>query len=173
METMGLRRSFGVAAPLLLAAAILSSSSAEARAANLEGWSASVGQFDVDQEQETLELGLDFRFRRVFWGLQPIVGLGATRDEAVFGYGGVTRPFELGKSSFFVVPNFAVSLYENGDGKDLGQALEFRSGLELLYRLPRGTRVGVGFYHLSNSSLDEVNPGANSLLLRVVLPRVR
>ena len=159
---------------LLLAAAILASTSAAARPPDLRGWSASIGQFDVaEQEQETLEFGIDFRFRRVFWGLEPIVGLGGTSDEAVFGYGGVARPFELGNSPFFVVPNFAVSLFENGDGKDLGQALEFRTGLELLYQLPRGTRVGVGFYHLSNSSLDEINPGANSLLLRVVLPRGR
>lgn len=168
---MAPRLSLGRSASLLLAAAIALLTSGEARAIDSEPWSASIGQFDFAHEEKALEVGIDYRFRRVFWSLEPIVGVGVTSDESVYGYGGLARPFELGQSPFYLVPNFAVSLYEDGDGKDLGQALEFRSGLELFYVLPRGTRVGVGFYHLSNGAMNDVNPGANSLLLRVVLPR--
>jgi hypothetical protein len=165
------RRSLGSSAPSLLAAATLVLAPATAHAIDLEGWGASAGQFDLAQEEKALELGVDYQFRPVFWGLEPILGLGVTSDQALFGYGGLRRPFELGHSRWYLAPHFAVTLFDRGEGKDLGQTLQFRSGLEVLYELQGGTRVGFGYYHISNASMDEVNPGANSLLLRVVVPR--
>ena len=63
-----------------------------------------------------------------------------------------------------VTPSFAPGLYERGDGKDLGHAIEFRSGLDLAYRRKNGARIGAEFHHLSNASLDENNPGAETFL---------
>ncbi|MCZ6727505.1 MAG: acyloxyacyl hydrolase, partial [Acidobacteria bacterium] len=64
-----------------------------------------------------------------------------------------------------LAPNFAVSLYEQGDGKDLGHEIEFRSGLELACSHRGGSSLGLEFYHISNSSISDVNPGSNSLLV--------
>ena len=63
-----------------------------------------------------------------------------------------------------------MSLYERGEGKELGGPIEFRSGLDIQRRLDGGTKIGLGIYHLSNCCIYDLNPGTNSLLLRIVLP---
>jgi lipid A 3-O-deacylase len=125
---------------------------------------------DFTRSQEAVELGIAHRWREWKWGLRPVAGVHVTADESYFGYLGLRRSFRLGEGRWSAVPSFAVSLYEKGDGKDLGNTLEFRSGLDLLYALPMGGKVGVGFYHLSNASISDDNPGTNSLLLRYLLP---
>lgn len=129
----------------------------------------SLGFFDFTQEQEAVEAGLDVHFRERLLGVRPVLGLGLTSDEATFVYAGLRRPVRLGGSGFHLVPNFAVALFDRGDGKDLGFVVEFRSGIELLYELGGGARLGFGFYHMSNASIDDTNPGANSFLLRYLL----
>lgn len=151
-----------------------------ARAEDGGTWAFSVGQFDVARDANPVEGGIQYRFRPLaLWSvpLTPMIGISATEDGNVWVYGGLRYDFELSKR-WVVTPNFAVSLYDEGDGKDLGHAVEFRSGLELSYRLgkdrgngPEGPRLGVLFYHLSNASLSEVNPGSNSLLLTLALGR--
>lgn len=133
------------------------------------GFALSFGYYDFDDPLEAVELGVDYRFEPIRWGLVPHVGLHATEDETVFGYVGLRRNFEL-SARWLLTPSFEVSLHDSGDGKDLGHVIEFRSGMVLGRRLVNGGRVGVGFYHLSNSSLSATNPGANSVLLRYVFP---
>jgi hypothetical protein len=41
--------------------------------------------------------------------------------------------------------------------------VEFRSGLEVSYRLDDRSRLGLSFYHLSNGVIYDVNPGGESL----------
>ncbi len=131
----------------------------------------SLGVIDFSRDNEAVELGVDVGFGRWRWGLVPHAGVHATADESYYGYFGVRRPFELGGSgAWLVAPSLAVSLYERGKGKELGGPLEFRSGIELLRRWRTGGTIGLGFYHLSNSSLYDLNPGTNSLLLRIQLP---
>ena len=55
-------------------------------------------------------------------------------------------------------------------GEHLGNELEFRSGLELQYRLGNGARFGVGFFHLSNAGISESNPGTEALVFSIGLP---
>ena len=64
-----------------------------------------------------------------------------------------------------MIPEVGVGAYEQGEGRNLGGSLEFRSGLEATYRANDAVRIGVGFYHLSNAGLHAVNPGVNSLVL--------
>ncbi|MBT5810587.1 MAG: acyloxyacyl hydrolase, partial [Rhodospirillaceae bacterium] len=56
------------------------------------------------------------------------------------------------------------------DGKDLGNTVEFRSGVELAYRLDDRARLGVAFHHISNASLSDNNPGTETLTLTFSLP---
>jgi hypothetical protein len=107
-----------------------------------------------------------------------MAGVSATEDGSAWVYAGLGYDFEL-SPRWVLTPSFAASLYDEGsEGKDLGHAIEFRSGLEISCRLgkddgagPAGPRLGLLFYHLSNGSISDVNPGSNSLVLTLALGR--
>ena len=61
-------------------------------------------------------------------------------------------------------PSFAPGLYHKGDGKDLGHVVEFKSEIQLSYALSKDSRLGVSYNHVSNASLGDKNPGANSYM---------
>lgn len=67
-------------------------------------------------------------------------------------------------------PFFSPGLYYQGNGRNLGYPLEFRSGLELCFKYKNGMRIGGQFYHLSNASLSNKNPGMNALVFILSLP---
>lgn len=147
----------------LAALALLPASPAAAAGGS---WAVSLGQFDVARDEKPFEGGLQFRFPAFSFGsleLTPAVGAAANEDESFWIYGALRYDFELSER-WVVTPTVGVSFYEEGDGKDLGGPAEFRTGLEIAYRLRRG-RLGVLFYHLSNAGLYDHNPGANSLTL--------
>jgi hypothetical protein len=133
-----------------------------------------VGEHDVSKGDETpIEGGFTLRFTGTeIWRskhgvvLMPAVGAMATEQEAYYGWVGGAFFIPLG-ARWGLIPELGAGYYERGDGKDLGGSLEFRSGLEATYRPNDTVRVGVGFYHLSNAGLHEVNPGVNSLLLTI------
>lgn len=53
---------------------------------------------------------------------------------------------------------------------DLGAKVEFRSSVELSYRLRSGRRLAVGFGHISNGSIGRVNPGSEFVHLLLEMP---
>ena len=57
-----------------------------------------------------------------------------TTDSALYGYAGLSAEFEI-FDNFFIGPSFAAGAFDEGDGKDLGHTVEFRSSLEASYRL--------------------------------------
>jgi hypothetical protein len=121
--------------------------------------------FDDKGDFDAVELGLRLRWPTTLaWGLGTMAGISATDDNAFWIYAGLRRPFGLG-GCWSAAPNFAVSLFEEGDGKDLGHEIEFRSGLEVACSRPSGAAVGLEFYHLSNASISDANPGSNSLVV--------
>ena len=93
-----------------------------------------------------------------------------TNEGSVYGYGGLNWDIPILDSQLYLIPNFMIGAYSQGDGKDLGHALEFRSGLELAYQLPSSHRVGIAFNHISNASLGDKNPGAETLLINYQVP---
>ena len=48
---------------------------------------------------------------------------------------------------------------------DLGNPIEFNSGVELAYRFAGQSRLGLAFDHISNAGIAKINPGVESLLL--------
>ena len=101
--------------------------------------------------------------RDTFLGnLSPITGAMITADNATYFYTGVQAQYKLGSLNF--TPSFTPGYYEQGDGKDLGHALEFKSEVQLSLDLPRNSQLGFSYNHLSNASLGEKNPGANSYM---------
>ncbi|MEO1086546.1 MAG: acyloxyacyl hydrolase [Acidobacteriota bacterium] len=142
---------------------------AAAHADDVSAWAFSIGSFElVDERFEALELGVEYRFDSFpFWflELQPVVGISGTDEEAIWGYGGFRQDLPTLGDRWVPTIGFAVALYENGDGKDLGGVLEFRSSIDIAYQWDDGSRLGLSFYHLSNASIYESNPGSESLVL--------
>jgi hypothetical protein len=136
-----------------------------------ERFSLSLGAIDAERDREAWELGFELNLPRQRWGFVPQVGAHVTSDESFFVLAAARRPIRLGESGWSLEPSLGVTYYEKGDGKDLGHELEFRSGVDLLRRLPKWGLVGLGVYHLSNARLADHNPGTNSLLLRWLLGR--
>ena len=101
--------------------------------------------------------------RDTFLGnLSPITGAMITVDNASYVYTGVQANYKIGSLNF--TPSFAPGYYNQGDGKDLGHALEFKSEIQLSLELPLESQLGISYNHLSNASLGSKNPGANSYM---------
>ena len=101
--------------------------------------------------------------RNTFLGnLSPITGALITEDNATYFYTGIQANYKIGALNF--TPSFTPGYYNEGDGKDLGHALEFKSELQLSLELPKDSQFGFSYNHLSNASLGDKNPGANSYM---------
>jgi hypothetical protein len=129
-----------------------------------------IGYFDVGKDESAADFRAEYRFANsLIWKIKPWAGVEATSDGGVWAGGGVLADFNLG-NSWMLTPNFGVGGYAEGDGKDLGYGLEFRSQLELGYQFVDQSRVGVALSHISNASLGDKNPGEETLNLYYHIP---
>jgi len=144
-----------------------------AAALDREGWAFSAGGYDIIDEEGAFEAGVEYRFpsfRIKKIPFVPSLGVSGNSDGSAWAVAAIRYDWEIG-GHWILTPHLGVSVYEEGDGKDLGGAVEFRSGLELAYRLRSGSRVGLCFYHLSNSRLYRLNPGSESVVVTWSLGR--
>jgi len=127
------------------------------------------GMFDFsDTKQAAGVLGLqhqnDDLFRESFLGkLSPITGGFLTENSAFYLYTGAQAEYDVGL--FTITPSFAPGFYNAGNGKDLGSALEFKSEIQMSFNLSDSTEFGMSYNHISNASLGDKNPGANSYMI--------
>ena len=127
------------------------------------------GMFDFsDDTQAAGVFGLqhqnDDLFRNSFLGkLSPITGGFLTENNAFYLYTGAQAEYNLG--IFTITPSFAPGYYNSGDGKDLGSALEFKTEIQMSLNLSDSTEFGMSYNHISNASLGDKNPGANSYMI--------
>ena len=94
--------------------------------------------------------------------LSPITGALITADNAGYFYTGVEAQYKIGSINF--TPSFTPGLYHEGDGKDLGHVIEFKSELQFSLDLSGDSQLGFSYNHISNASLGDKNPGANSYM---------
>ena len=127
------------------------------------------GMFDFsDDKQASGVFGLqhqnDELFRKSFLGkLSPITGVFLTEKSAFYFYTGAQAEYDLG--IFTITPSFAPGYYNAGQGKDLGSVLEFKSEIQMSLNLSDTTELGMSYNHISNASLGDKNPGANSYMI--------
>jgi len=101
--------------------------------------------------------------RDTFLGnLSPVTGGLITADNASYFYTGVQAQYNLGKLN--INPSFTPGLYFEGDGKDLGHVLEFKSEVQISLDVFSNSELGFSYNHISNASLGDKNPGANSYM---------
>ncbi len=126
------------------------------------------GMFDFsDDKQAAGVLGLEHQnddlFRNSFLGkLSPITGGFLTENSAMYVYTGAQAEYDLGFIT--ITPSFAPGYYNSGNGKDLGSALEFKSEVQMSLNLSDSSEFGMSYNHISNASLGDKNPGANSYM---------
>ena len=126
------------------------------------------GMFDFsDQKQRAVLVGFQHQneelYRDTFLGtLSPITGGFITENQALYAYTGIEWNFDLGPINF--TPSFAPGLYGEGDGKDLGHILEFKSEVQASINFSENSSLGMSYNHISNASLGNKNPGANSYM---------
>ena len=101
--------------------------------------------------------------RNSFLGtLSPITGGMLTADNAVYLYTGVQADYDIGLLK--LTPSFTPGIYNQGNGKDLGHIIEFKSEIRLSMDLSKNSMFGMSYNHISNASLRSKNPGANSYM---------
>ena len=149
-----------------------------------------IGIYDVKFDGSSSNYATDIRFERRFdytlvdigpeednfFYLKPFVGLEVTTDSALYVLGGIYLEDNLGKllsgnqNNWNFTPSFGLGYYDDGDGKKLGNKLEFRTTLEISYQLKDDNRIGISLGHISNANIGNKNPGAEIISLSYQKP---
>ncbi len=161
------RRSITLALAASLVAAV--AAAAPAAADDPAFVAAGLGWYDFNDDQGAGSAQIEYRSELRLGPFKPFAGVMATSDAAGYLYGGILVDLYFGRRMVFT-PNVAAGYYLDGDGKDLGSAIEFRSGLELAWRFDDRSRLGLAVHHISNASIGERNPGTEILSVIYALP---
>ena len=130
------------------------------------------GMFDFsDNGKKSAIVGLQHQnenlIRKSFLGtLSPVTGAMITADNAAYFYTGIQAQYNLGKIN--ITPSFTPGIYEQGNGKDLGHLIEFKSEVQISLNLFDNSQLGMSYNHISNASLGDKNPGANSYMINFI-----
>ena len=143
-------------------------------------------KFDGSQTNQSSDLRYERRFDNSlieigpesenFFYLKPFVGLETTTDSAVYVLGGIYLEDNLGTlfvgedSNFVFTPSFGAGFYDDGDGKQLGNDIQFRTTFEFSYELKNKNRIGISYGHISNANLGDKNPGVEILSFSYQVP---
>ena len=132
-----------------------------------------LGNFDFsDDKQSAVLVGFQHQNENLIrdtmiGNVSPITGAFITENSAAYVYTGIEWNVDMGGGLTFT-PSFAPGLYHEGDGKDLGHVLEFKSEVQFSYTSSNKTSFGVSYNHVSNASLGDKNPGANSYMFNFI-----
>ena len=126
------------------------------------------GTFDVidkEGDDQTSLFGIEHRnptlFRDTFLGkFSPVTGGFMTGDSSVYLYTGVEGQYGIGPLK--ILPSFTPGVYEKGDGKDLGNVLEFKSEIKLGFDIFENSQIGYSYSHISNNNWGDTNPGTDN-----------
>ena len=149
-----------------------------------------IGLYDVKFNETDTNQAMDFRYERRFdttlleigpesydfFHLKPFLGFETTSDSALYLLTGVYLEDNIGtlftgeSSNYIFTPSFGFGIYDNGDGKDLGNDIEFRTTIEISYELKSKNRIALSFGHISNAGIGDNNPGVEILSLSYQIP---
>ena len=149
-----------------------------------------IGIYDVKFDGSSSNYATDIRFERRFdktlvdigpeednfFYLKPFAGVEVTTDSALYVLGGIYLEDNLGKlltgnqNKWNFTPSFGLGYYDDGDGKKLGNKLEFRTTVEISYQLKNEDRIGISLGHISNANIGNKNPGVEIISLSYQKP---
>lgn len=116
--------------------------SATAHAGDIAVYGGEFSIFNDSGKDNTEMFGLEYRFKDQFNGLRPTIGGFYNTKGATYGYAGAYWDLPLNTGPFVISPGVAAGYYNRGGSKELGYDLEFRSTLEITYKLEDGQRLG-------------------------------
>ncbi len=149
-----------------------------------------IGIYDVKFDGSSSDYATDFRYERRFdnslidigpeednfFYLKPFAGIEVTTDSAFYILSGIYLEDNLGElisgeeNKWKLTPSFGIGYYDDGDGKKLGNKIEFRTTLEISYQLNNMDRVGLSLGHISNANIGNKNPGVEIISLSYQKP---
>ena len=126
------------------------------------------GIFDTKDEvgdDKTNLFGIEHKnpnlFRDTFLGkISPITGGFISGRGSTYLYTGVEAEYDLGPLK--ILPSFTPGYYQKGDGKDLGDVIEFKSEVKIGFDIFENSKIGYSYSHISNNDWGETNPGADN-----------
>lgn len=128
------------------------------------------GYYDITDDDDGAEIHAEYHAGyKIADHVRPFIGTMATSDKALYGYAGFRLEADI-TPKWQLAPSFAAGLYADGDGKDLGHTVNFRSAIEVNYLLQNKGRIGASLYHLSNSGLGVKNPGTEVVSMHYTHP---
>tara|TARA_B110001450_G_scaffold122732_1_gene115619 strand:- start:392 stop:892 length:501 start_codon:yes stop_codon:yes gene_type:complete len=135
--------------------------------------STSIGQFDINDTKDSAEYRIEYLKGSISklspgnLSLKPFYGAMINGDDGKYFYSGLRKDIVLSDKTY-LTPSFAIGYYDQGKSKDLGYDLEFRSQLEISYKLESMNRIAISINHISNASLGEQNPGVESMVISFI-----
>ena len=149
-----------------------------------------IGIYDVKFDGSSSNYATDLRYERRFdntiidigpeqdnfFYLKPFAGIELTSDSAFYLISGIYLEDNIGDlltgkdNNWNLTPSFGVGYYDDGDGKKLGNKIEFRTTLELSYQLLNKDRIGFSFGHISNANIGKKNPGVEIISISYQKP---
>ena len=127
------------------------------------------GMYDFLHNYKAGEARAEYDFAHGYYFVKPMIGVFGTNRQSAFGYAGFILDLHIGKH-FVIVPNASVGYYHQGNGKNLGEAFEFKTGARFDYRFDDASRIGIAFDHISNAGFSSKNPGEENILLMFSFP---
>ena len=144
-----------------------------------------IGIYDVKFDGSSSNYATDIRYERRFdntlidigpeqdnfFYLKPFAGIELTSDSALYLISGIYLEDNIGDlfvgkdNNWNFTPSFGVGYYDDGNGKKLGNKIQFRTTLEFSYELANKNRIGVSFGHISNANIGNKNPGVEIISL--------
>ena len=141
-------------------------------AENQNSWSFSMGQFDVNDSNDSSEIRLERLSDKNMFGdmeLKPFVGFMMNGDDGKYFYSGLRKNYSI-SSKWIFTPSFAAGYYDRDSSKDLGHNIEFRSQIEFSRDIGNQNRIGFNLNHISNASIGDTNPGVESATISIIRP---
>ena len=149
-----------------------------------------LGYYDIKFDGSNTNEAIDYRYERRFenslfsigpdsydfFEVKPFGGFEATSDSAIYYLAGIYLDDNVGtlftgdSSNWLVTPSFGFGIYDDGDGKNLGNDIQFRTTIEISYELQNKNRIGFSFGHISNANLGDKNPGVEILGISYQIP---
>ena len=149
-----------------------------------------VGYYDIKFDGSSKNEAIDYRYERRFdktllrigpeqydfFDIKPFAGIEGTSDSATYVLAGIYLDDNAGtlftgdSSNVLVTPSFGFGAYDDGDGKKLGNTIEFRTTIEISYQLKSKNRIGFSFGHISNANIGDKNPGVEIFSVSYQIP---